>query len=46
MIIELCCVSLVIIQLFEFSLHCLEFHEKYCDDVEPLSDEIRMKLYS
>lgn len=46
MLIEICCISVVVIELCELILNCLKYHEKYYDKVEPLTEEMRLRLYS
>ena len=46
MIIEICAVSLVVIQALRLVVDCILIAGTVDDDVEPLTEEMRCKIYS
>lgn len=46
MIFEICAISYVIIKALKLMVYCYDVFSDSIDDVEPLTEEMRMKLYS
>lgn len=45
MFMEICALSVVLLKTIEVLLKCVEVYNDF-DDVEPLTEEMRSKLYS
>ena len=45
MFLEICALSIVLLKTVEVMLKCVEVYKDY-EDVEPLTEEMRTRLYS